>query len=281
MGRSGLRRFLTPLLHCPVPGIAPTGPFRGRVSIDLCSMAAVMEVKPAFGGFLSNATAQARPRHRAQVTAVLPPMAACEAPRRRTRASLVLAVLGELRLHQMCHRLKPQLAGLVDGDAGGLQPAAGHADGGVADPALLRVIRLVAVRAHPGACCLLLLHLVEVQAVSQPQARAAELPRGRVALLALGLAQALRLWVPGAAPGAVCLLAQRFLAAKVARDAQSLVIHGAARLVGAGADGLQPLMLRLCVLRAQDRELDQAALLGLEDFLVGELLVLGRATLET
>eukprot|EP00216_Chloropicon_sp_CCMP2111_P001790 CAMPEP_0198243398 /NCGR_PEP_ID=MMETSP1446-20131203/27454_1 /TAXON_ID=1461542 ORGANISM="Unidentified sp, Strain CCMP2111" /NCGR_SAMPLE_ID=MMETSP1446 /ASSEMBLY_ACC=CAM_ASM_001112 /LENGTH=51 /DNA_ID=CAMNT_0043927207 /DNA_START=49 /DNA_END=201 /DNA_ORIENTATION=- len=40
---------------------------------------------------------------------------------------------------------------LVDGDARGSEASPGHADGGVADPALFRVVLLVTVRAEPLA----------------------------------------------------------------------------------------------------------------------------------
>ena len=49
------------------------------------------------------------------------------------------------RLYKVRHRWEAPLLGIVDSDAGGLETAACHADGRVADPALRRTTRCGAI----------------------------------------------------------------------------------------------------------------------------------------
>ena len=59
----------------------------------------------------------------------------------------------ELRLKPMADGREPAGLCVEDGDAGGAHLFACQADGAVADPVLLRVILLVAVRAEPVLGC--------------------------------------------------------------------------------------------------------------------------------
>ena len=142
-------------------------------------------------------------------------------------------MLLELRLDEMRNRHEAEFPGLVDSDACRLEAATSHADGGVADPASVGMLLLVAMGAKPVSH---LVDLLERDAVAKLQARLAKLPGCGAALGALGLAGARLRVVTLAASLAVWLLAERLLAAEVARDAKRPVIHGVASLRGACPD---------------------------------------------
>eukprot|EP00955_Chlamydomonas_euryale_P077662 362989-Chlamydomonas_euryale.AAC.12 len=144
-------------------------------------------------------------------------------------------------LQQVRNAAEAAVVRLVDGDARRPQPTPLHANGAVANDAILWVLVLKAVRTQPRASRHLLSHVFQHLAIADQQARAAERAARGATLAALRLADALLGRITRGAARAALLATQLLLAAEVTRDADRRVVQAATALTAA-ADFLQLLL---------------------------------------